>query len=134
MTYVTNAGLLITVGSIFYFGWLIAEYPANAILQKLPVGKVVGVAVVMWGVLVMCLGAAQNAAGLMSLRFLMGALEAPLFPAVTILNTMWYKKSEQPVRMAWTFTAFSSVRYLCEHTSAWVGRVGIQADPLNFSL
>ncbi|KAF6813223.1 allantoate permease [Colletotrichum sojae] len=97
------------VGSIFYFGWLVAEYPANAILQKLPVGKTVGSAVVAWGGIVMCLGAAQNAAGLMALRFLMGALEAPLFPAVTILNTMFYKKSEQPVRMALTFTAFSSL-------------------------
>lgn len=97
------------VGSIFYFGWLIAEYPANAILQKLPVGKTVGVAVICWGIMVMLLGATKNAAGLMVLRFIMGALEAPLFPAVTILCTMWYKKSEQPVRMAWTFTAFSSV-------------------------
>lgn len=99
-----------TVGSIFYFGWLIAEYPANAVLQKLPVGKTVGTAVVAWGGCVMCLAAAQNAAGLMVLRFLMGVLESPLFPAVTILNTMWYKKSEQPVRMAITFTGFSSVR------------------------
>ncbi|EXK46390.1 hypothetical protein FOMG_00112 [Fusarium oxysporum f. sp. melonis 26406] len=97
------------VGSIFYFGWLIAEYPANLILQKMPVGKTVGVAVIGWGAIVMCLGATQNAAGLMVLRFIMGALEAPLFPAVTILNTMWYKKSEQPVRMAITFTAFSSL-------------------------
>lgn len=80
-------------------------------LQKLPVGKSVGGAVILWGVVVMCLGAAQNFAGLAVLRLIMGVLEAPLFPAVTILNTMWYKKSEQPVRMAITFTAFSSVCY-----------------------
>ncbi|KAH7039560.1 major facilitator superfamily domain-containing protein [Microdochium trichocladiopsis] len=76
---------------------------------EVPVGKTVGAAVVVWGILVMCLGAAQNAAGLMVLRFLMGVFEAPLFPAVTILNTMWYKKQEQPVRMAITFMAFSSL-------------------------
>ncbi|KAH8894000.1 MFS general substrate transporter [Thozetella sp. PMI_491] len=97
------------VGSIFFFGWLIAEYPANALLQKFPVGKVLGTFVVIWGGIVMCLGAATNAPGLMILRFIMGATEAPVFPAVTILNTMWYKKSEQPVRMALTFTAFSSL-------------------------
>ncbi|KAH8172804.1 major facilitator superfamily protein [Sarocladium implicatum] len=97
------------VGSIFYFGWLIAEYPANAVLQKLPVGKTVGACVVLWGVLVMCLAAAQNAPGLMVIRFILGALEAPLFPAVTILNSMWYRKSEQPLRMALTFTGFSSL-------------------------
>lgn len=76
----------------------------------MPVGKTIGVAVIGWGAMVMCLAATKNAAGLMVIRFIMGILEAPLFPAVTILNTMWYKKSEQPVRMAITFTAFSSVR------------------------
>jgi MFS family permease len=75
----------------------------------MPVGKAVGVAVIGWGAMVMCLGATKNAAGLMVIRVIMGVLEAPLFPAVTMLNTMWYKKSEQPVRMAITFTAFSSV-------------------------
>ncbi|KAH7021537.1 uncharacterized protein B0I36DRAFT_354183 [Microdochium trichocladiopsis] len=70
-----------SVGSIFYFGWLIAEYPGSVVLQKFPVGKTVGAAVVVWGILVMCLGAAQNAAGLMALRFLMGVFEAPLFPS-----------------------------------------------------
>jgi ACS family allantoate permease-like MFS transporter len=102
--------IFLPVSSIFYFGYLVAEYPGNIALQKFPVGKTVSIAVIGWGVLVMCLGAAQNAAGLMILRFLMGVLEAPLFPAVMILNTMWYKTSEQPVRMAITFTAFSSVR------------------------
>ncbi|KAI8719946.1 hypothetical protein NCS52_00438400 [Fusarium sp. LHS14.1] len=97
------------VGSIFYFGWLVAGYPATLLLQKMPVGKTIGVAVIGWGAMVMCLAATKNAAGLMVIRFIMGILEAPLFPAVTILNTMWYKKSEQPVRMAITFTAFLSL-------------------------
>lgn len=97
------------VGSIFYFGWLVAEYPMNVVLQKLPVGKSLSAAVLIWGAMVMCLAAAKNAPGLMVMRFILGALEAIEFPAVTVLNTMWYKKSEQPIRMALTFTAFSSV-------------------------
>ncbi|KAM0425060.1 hypothetical protein ACHAPT_009619 [Fusarium lateritium] len=96
------------VVSIFYLGWLVAEYPANAILQKFPVGKTVGVTVFGWGAVVMCLGAAQNAAGLLVLRFLLGVLEAPYYPAFTIINTMWYKKAEQPLRMALSLAGFAS--------------------------
>lgn len=30
-------------GSIFYFGYLIAQYPAGYVLQRLPIGKVLGI-------------------------------------------------------------------------------------------
>ncbi|KAL6365181.1 hypothetical protein LRP88_01163 [Fusarium phalaenopsidis] len=95
------------VVSIFYLGWLVAEYPANAILQKFPVGKTVGITVFGWGAVVMCLGAAQNAADLLVLRFLLGVLEAPSYPAFTIINAMWYKKAEQPLRMALALAGFA---------------------------
>ncbi|KAM6525188.1 hypothetical protein FALCPG4_010746 [Fusarium falciforme] len=55
----------------------------------------------------MCLGAAQNAAGLLVLRFLLGVLEAPSYPAFTIINTMRYKKAEQPLRMALALADFA---------------------------
>jgi MFS family permease len=99
------------VVSIFYLGWLVAEYPANAILQNFPVGKTVGITVFGWGAVVMCLGAAQNAAGLLVLRFLLGVLEASSYPAFTIINTMWYKKAEQPLRMALALAGFASVMF-----------------------
>ncbi|KAJ4244848.1 hypothetical protein NW757_010229 [Fusarium falciforme] len=57
----------------------------------------------------MCIGAAQNAAGLLVLRFLLGVLEAPSYPAFTIINTMWYKKAEQPLRMALALAGFASL-------------------------
>ncbi|WAO90695.1 Hypothetical protein NCS54_00813200 [Fusarium falciforme] len=57
----------------------------------------------------MCLGAAQDAAGLLVLRFLLGVLEAPSYPAFTIINSMWYKKAEQPLRMTLALTGFASL-------------------------
>jgi MFS family permease len=52
----------------------------------------------MWGVLVTLMAATHNAAGLMTLRFLMGAMEAPLYPLCSIITVMWYTKTEQPIR------------------------------------
>lgn len=104
----SNADLA-EVGSVFYFGYLIATYPASFLLQKLPVGKTLASACFGWGAIVMLIAPAKNAATIMALRFFMGAFEAFLFPAVTLLNTMWYTRDEQPVRAALTFSALSSV-------------------------
>ncbi|KAK7415935.1 hypothetical protein QQX98_005508 [Neonectria punicea] len=65
--------------SIFYFGYMLSAYPANATLQKF-----------------------------MFLRFVMGTTESFVFPCMTILVSMWYTK-EQPLRSALTFTSFSTL-------------------------
>lgn len=109
-----------TVGSIFYFGYLISQMPANYSLQKLPVGKALAGAVTFWGAVVMLLGAAQNFGGLAALRFLMGCAEAFLFPCCVILLTMFYTTSEQPTRTALTFSAFSSVRQVVPHCASFL--------------
>lgn len=62
----------LTPSSIFYFGYLIFEYPAGFILQKLPVARVMAGTSLVWAILMMCTGAAQNFAGLAVCRFLMG--------------------------------------------------------------
>lgn len=91
--------LTVTVGSIFYFGFLAGEWPFGPVIQRLPIAKLLSATVVAWGALTLLMGATQNAAGMMTLRFLMGAFEAPLYPMMSIMTVMWYKKSEQPIRV-----------------------------------
>lgn len=89
------------VGSIFHFGYLMAEFPANVLLQRLPVGRTGFVFAC--GCFTMFQGTASNAATLLVMRFLLGVAEAGIFPGATMLNTMWYSKKEQPLRSAITF-------------------------------
>ncbi|KAH8666814.1 major facilitator superfamily domain-containing protein [Xylariales sp. PMI_506] len=96
-------------GSIFYFGYLISEYPSNFLLQKLPVGKFLGTSCIIWSAIVTLMATAKNPPGIMILRFLMGMLEAPLFPSCSIITVMWYKRSEQPIRTAIWFSGLSSL-------------------------
>lgn len=51
----------------------------------------------------------HNYGGLLTLRFLMGALEAIIVPGISLLIAGWYKKNEQPPRNAIVFAAMSSV-------------------------
>lgn len=43
---------------------------------------------------------AKNAAGLLATRFFLGATESLIAPAMTVLVSMFYKRSEQPLRHA----------------------------------
>lgn len=97
------------VGSIFYFGYLIFEYPAALLIQRLPVAKLYVGMVTGWSILMLCTAATQNFAGLATVRFLMGTLEASVFPISSILTVMWWKTSEQPLRVAFWFNQLSSV-------------------------
>lgn len=78
-------------------------------MQRLPLAKLLSSTILAWGALTVLMGATNNAAGIMTLRFLMGFFEAPLYPMMSIMTVMWYKKSEQPLRVTVWFTSLSSV-------------------------
>ncbi|RMZ02874.1 hypothetical protein D0860_07039 [Hortaea werneckii] len=102
-------GMLTKSNSIFYFGYLIFEYPAGYILQKLPVARVFAVTSFCWGALMMCTAAAQNFGGLAACRFLMGMAEAFIFPLCALVTVMWWKNDEQPIRAAIYLSQGSSI-------------------------
>ncbi|KAL5360571.1 major facilitator superfamily domain-containing protein [Aspergillus floccosus] len=87
------------LGSIFYFGYLIAQWPAGLALQKLPTGKFLSITTIAWGGLLMTTPACHNFAGIAANRFLLGALEAVVNPGFVLLMSMWYTSTEQPLRL-----------------------------------
>ena len=96
--------------SLFYFGYLVGEFPANYLLQKLPIGKFAAVNLFIWGAIVMLCAVTTNFQGLAALRFLMGFFEAGIPPCWIYITGMFYKASEQGAR-----------------TTGWYFRVGIAA-------
>ncbi|KAJ5716329.1 Major facilitator superfamily domain general substrate transporter [Penicillium malachiteum] len=97
------------VGSIFYFGYLVFEYPSALLIQRLPVAKLYVAMVAGWALMMMCTAATESFAGLATVRFIMGMLEASAFPISSILTVMWWKTNEQPLRVAFYFNQLSSV-------------------------
>ncbi|CAM1507320.1 Fc.00g069610.m01.CDS01 [Cosmosporella sp. VM-42] len=86
--------------SLFYFGYLVGEFPANYLMHKVPIGKFAAVNTLIWGVLVMLCAVAKDFAGLAVLRFLMGLFEACIGPCWVQLTGMFYKAGEQGARVA----------------------------------
>jgi MFS family permease len=96
------------VAAIFNFGYLFWALPANYLIQRLPVSKYTGSMILLWSVLLCCHVAAKNYAGILALRFLLGMFEASISPAIMNIVSMFYTRSEQPVRMC-VFLAFNGM-------------------------
>ncbi|KAF4121379.1 Allantoate permease [Geosmithia morbida] len=95
------------VGSAFYFGYLVWCIPSGTLLQKFPVAKLMFAAQLIWGVILVATGFAHNFATLISLRVLLGALEAPVVPGNLLVMSMWYTRREQPIRTGLMYTGLS---------------------------
>ncbi|ODV88114.1 hypothetical protein CANARDRAFT_26270 [[Candida] arabinofermentans NRRL YB-2248] len=92
------------VSSIFYFGYLGAEYPANLLVHKFPVSKIISAVCLSWAILMFGHIGLKNYAGILVIRFLLGVSEAPISAACITYIGNWYTKEEQPFR----FLCFSS--------------------------
>ncbi|KAL4816222.1 major facilitator superfamily domain-containing protein [Aspergillus spinulosporus] len=84
--------------SIYYFGYLTASYPAAILLLRFPVGKMISASIIIWGAVLMLMALAFNDKGLIAVRFFLGATEAAIAPGLSIVVSMWYRRSEQPFR------------------------------------
>ncbi|KAF2730354.1 MFS general substrate transporter [Polyplosphaeria fusca] len=94
--------LLVT---LFYIGYMVAEYPANYLMQKLPTGKFLTINFILWGVVLACTGAATSFPGLAAGRFLLGVFEAPINPGLVVITSSWWKTSEQARRVGIWYSA-----------------------------
>lgn len=91
------------VGSSFYLGYLVFEFPMSFLLQRFPLAKTTGIIIVAWGAVMACSGASQSYAGFITTRTLLGALEGAITPSFIIITSQWYKRNEQFTRTLFWF-------------------------------
>lgn len=96
------------VAAIFNFGYLFWAIPANLLVQQLPVAKYTGTMLLVWALILCCHVAARNYAGMLALRFVLGMFEASISPAIMNICSMFYTRSEQPLRMC-IFLSFNGM-------------------------
>ena len=66
------------MASITNFGYLFAAWPMTIILQKFLIGKFIGSMLTLWGAILMFTTLAENFAGMMVLRFILGNRDVTL--------------------------------------------------------
>lgn len=87
------------LSSLFYFGYLICEYPTTLLSQKFPIGRFIGIAIMVsefdtqgtiaddqvWGGILIAAAGAQNFAGMAALRFFLGGFESLITPTFILI-------------------------------------------------
>ncbi|QLG74637.1 hypothetical protein HG535_0G05200 [Zygotorulaspora mrakii] len=96
------------IAAIFNAGYLVGCIPTIWVIQRVPVAKYTGCALVIWAILLIAHVGARNYADMMALRFLLGVMEASISPSNMMMCGMFYNKREQPFRMC-TFLSMNGV-------------------------
>ncbi|KAI6093398.1 MFS general substrate transporter [Hypoxylon rubiginosum] len=85
---------------IFLVGYFLFEVPSNILLKKLRPSRWLAFLMFSWGAVTIGLGGVHNFAAMTGVRFLLGCVEAGLFPGLVYYLTFWYKTDERSVRVA----------------------------------
>lgn len=74
-----------------FSSFLIVKVPHRILMPCLCLG---------WGIAQTCMAATHNYGGLMATRFLLGLFEAGCLPLFSVITAQWYRRAEQPIRVA----------------------------------
>lgn len=96
------------VAAIFNFGYLGFAFPANILVQKLPIGTYTGVTIFTWSIVLVAHIGAKNYGGMLVLRFILGTLEASISPSIMTITRIFYTEEDQPFRMC-CFLSFNGI-------------------------
>jgi len=91
--------------SVFYFGMLAGLYPMTFILQRLQIGRVLGILVIIWGLIAMLTAAVTSWRGLFAQRFFLGFVESVMPTAFMCIVSGYYTQQEQALRQSWWFSS-----------------------------
>lgn len=106
--------------SSFFIGYLVCNLPFALLLLEKAGPRWTGAALFAWGIVVTCSGGAQNYAGFIACRTLLGMLESVCEPTITIVTHQWMPPDEH---YAWIETWF-----------AWNGFMGIFLHAISYGL
>ncbi|TQS37032.1 hypothetical protein Golomagni_02506 [Golovinomyces magnicellulatus] len=91
--------------AVFFPFYIIAEIPSNILMKRLRPSIWLTIIIISWGLIMICMGLVKNLNGLLACRALLGFAEGGLFPGVSYLITMWYRRHECGFRIALFFSA-----------------------------
>ncbi|KAK4093942.1 hypothetical protein Purlil1_1433 [Purpureocillium lilacinum] len=88
------------VGSIAPIAQLAWQPFSSFLIVKVPHRILMPVLCLGWGIAQAAMAACHNFGGLMASRFFLGLFEAGCLPLFSIITSQWYRRAEQPIRVA----------------------------------
>jgi sugar phosphate permease len=83
------------LGSVFFLGYFIFQIPGARYAGNRSARKLIFLSLIFWGLLAMLTGIVNNFGFLLAIRFMLGVVESAVMPALLILLSRWFTKSER---------------------------------------
>lgn len=93
-----------TAISILQVGYVLMQIPSNMFLTRTRASIYMPVCMMGWAVISACTALVTNFAGLAACRFFLGFVEAPFYPGVLYLLSIFYTRKELASRIAIMYT------------------------------
>jgi sugar phosphate permease len=90
-----TAGMSSLLGSLFFLGYFFFQIPGAHYASKYSARKLIFWSLILWGACATATGMVSNVTALIGIRFLLGIVESAVFPAMLILLSRWFTKSER---------------------------------------
>jgi len=90
-----TASMASLIGAIFFLGYFAFQIPGAVYAERRSPKRIVCFCLVAWGILSALTGVVSNVWALLAVRFLLGAVEAAVFPALLIFVNRWFVRSER---------------------------------------
>ncbi|KAL3425086.1 high-affinity nicotinic acid transporter [Phlyctema vagabunda] len=91
------------VQSIYFISYIIFEVPSNLLLKKFTPRIWQSRIIFTWGGVLACHAAVKNKEGLYAARFILGMMEAGMFPGLAAQMCSWYRSDEMGKPIMWMF-------------------------------
>ncbi|RJE25696.1 Major Facilitator Superfamily [Aspergillus sclerotialis] len=109
-----------SISAIAQLGWqpfssfLIVKVPHRILMPSLVLG---------WGIAQACMAACHNFGGLIATRFFLGLFEAGCLPLFSIITSQWYRRAEQPIRVAAWYSTNGAATVIAAALSYGLGHI-----------
>lgn len=105
---------------IFYLGYLLFEIPSNLFLIRIGARRTLARIALLWGVTSIATMVVRTPASFYTLRFLLGAFEAGLYPGVVLYLTGWFPARRRARMLGWFMLAIPLAGLLGSPLSGWI--------------
>jgi MFS family permease len=90
--------------SILYVGYILMQIPSNMFINVIPRPSLyIAAVMLLWGLISTLSGVVHNFAGMVSIRFFLGFVEAAFLPGALMILSKWYTRRELTTRNALLF-------------------------------
>jgi sugar phosphate permease len=83
------------LAALFFLGYFFFQIPGAQYAANRSAKKLIFWSLILWGACAVATGLLKNVAGLMIVRFMLGVVESAVMPAMLILLSRWFTKSER---------------------------------------